>query len=408
MPFPKLLFALWALWPIAAYPGGKLFAPMVVLIGLFGLRQLTSRSLKLPVMVALTLLVWICFSALWSPADEGLFSGSLLAENFALEASYLRFAFTLIGCFLFVGLILNTESEKLVPSLAWIYAGIALHFAVVVVIAVFRHDLLASQGGWMVATGQSMGRNANLLMLSVPLLLGGLVLNGVSKRRLLAGGTIIVLAAIIAIQLDSLAAVMAIAMGGVAFLILYFAQKNGFRWLFNSAAAATLFAPALAWSLNAISPSIVGALPLTAQQRILIWQATLERILEKPFIGHGVNAAPTWTETYVSRPDLLEKLAPELINHRIIPSHPHNMALQIWAETGLVGAVLGAAVFVLVGQVLPAPRDLSLAIKAAAGGLFGAALSYFAVSYSVWDESFWASVAIIFSGIIVLQRKVAS
>lgn len=408
MPLPVFLYALWALWPLAAFPGGKLFAPLVVLIGLFALPGLKLRRIGWPVRIGLVLLVWICISALWSPAGEVFFSGSLLEQDFALEASYVRFAATLAGCFLFVRLVLKSAPEKLARVPLWIYGGIGLHILIVLYMALSRDNLLASAGEFLVPTGQSMGRNANLLGMATPLLIGGIVLHLRGLRAGFMAGSVVLLLVFLVLMLDGLAAILGGVIGLAVYAILRFGGQSGFRTLFNTTAAGLLSAPFLAYGLSAFSPALAGSIPLTAQQRLLIWQATLERILEKPFFGHGVNAAPTWTETYASRPAFLEQLAPELINHRIIPNHPHNMALQIWAETGLVGALLGAAVLVLAGRVLPAPAQLSPAVKIATAGLFGTALAYFAVSYSVWDESYWASLAIVMSGIIVLHRKAAA
>ena len=81
------------------------------------------------------------------------------------------------------------------------------------------------------------------------------------------------------------------------------------------------------------------------------------------------------------------------------------MAMQLWAETGLVGIILICVICVLIGRSLPEPRQLALGPQIAAAGIFGGALAYFAVSYSVWDESFWASVSIAVSGVVVLHRK---
>ena len=404
MPFPIFLYALWALWPLAAYPGGKLFAPLVFLIGLFALPTLRTGKLNLAVKTGLALLVWICLSALWSPANEGLFSGSLLAENFALEASYLRFAFTLIGCFLFVRLVLHARAETIQKVPVWIYAGIGVHILIVMFMAIMRGQLLLSQGDFLVPTGQSMGRNVNLLMMGSLLLIGGLILSWQSLRLYLLCGGLLTGILVLSFRLDGMAAVFALLVSGLVFTILHYGKTGGFRAVFNLVALSLITAPGIAWALGGIAPNLVGNIPLTAQQRLLIWQATLERIAEKPFFGHGVNAAPTWLETYASRPEFLEQLSPELINHRIIPNHPHNMAMQIWAETGFIGAALGTILLVMAGRKLPRPETLSGGVKIAAAGLFGTAISYFAVSYSVWDESYWASIAIILSGIIVLHK----
>ena len=404
MPLPVFLFVLWSVWPLAAYPGGKLFALLIALMGLFALPGLNVRQLSGPVKTGLVLLAWVCLSAIWSPAGEGLFSGSLQGEDFALEASYLRFAFTLIGGFLFVRLVLKSDGDKLKSVPAWMCVGIGLHIILVAYMAVYRDALLLADGGFLVPTGQSMGRNANLLAMVMPLLVGSICMHWTPKKAALPGAALLVLTVALAMKLDGLAAILGLCLGGVAYLVLSFAPKAGFRALFNTVAAALLAAPFLAFGLGRLAPFLEGHIPLTAQQRLLIWQASFERILEKPVFGHGVNAAPTWTETYATRPEFLEQLRPDLVANKIIPNHPHNMALQIWAETGLVGAVLAAILLVMVGRKLPAPETFSNGVKIAATGLLGTALSYFAVSYSVWDESYWASIAIVLSGVIVLHR----
>ncbi len=404
MPFPIFLYALWALWPLAAYPGGKLFAPLVFLIGLFALPTLFTKKMNYVVKTGLSLLFWVCLSALWSPANEGLFSGGVLTENFALEASYIRFVLTLIGCFLFIRLVLQAPGETIQKVPVWIYAGITIHILIVLFIAISRDQLLGSQGEFLVPTGQSMGRNVNLLMMAVLLLLGGLALSWKRARWYLACAVLLTGTLALSVRLDGMAAVFAVLLSGVVLAILHYIRKAGFRVLFNLLALILLAAPGIALMLGNLAPHLVGNIPLTAQQRLLIWQATLERIIEKPLFGHGVNAAPTWPETYATRPEFLAQLSPDLINHRIIPNHPHNMALQIWAETGFVGAALAAILLVMVGQKLPVPASLSAGVKLAVAGLFGTAVAYFAVSYSVWDESYWASIAIVLSGIIVLHR----
>lgn len=408
MPLPVFLYALWALWPLAAYPGGKLFAPLVVLLGLFALPSVNLRKLSPPVWAGLLLLVWIFATALWSPASEGLFSGSLQEENFALEASYLRFDVTFIGCFLFVRLVHLAPDQGLRRVPFWIYGGIGGHLVLVTLMALAKDHILVSQGQALVPTGQSLGRNANLLAMAMPLLLGGLLLQRQNWQRAALCLGLLALTCIVTMQLDGLAPLLGLGLAGGVLMVFYACAQRGFRVLFNLVAGGLLLAPVLVWVIGGGGPHLAGVLPLTAQQRLIIWQAALERIMEKPFFGQGVNAARTWTDTYQNHPDLLAQLSPELINHRIIPNHPHNMALQLWAETGLVGAVLAASLLVMIGRFLPAPSHLSLGIKLASAGLFGTALSYFAVSYSIWDESYWASLAIVLSGVIVLYRRSVS
>jgi len=405
MPLPISLFALWALWPLMAFPGGKLFAAIIFLIGLYALRSLKFSQLSPPEKTGIGFLLWICISSLWSPANEGIFSGSLLEENFAVEASYLRFSLTIIGCVLFVRLVLRAANDKLDRVLVWMCAGILVHLAMVLPLGFAKDELLSAEGQPWVPTGQSMGRNLNLLTMAMPLVLGAAIFRWPNLKGLVTALVLLGMTVVSAILLDGLGALLALLIAGGGFVVLHFGGTRGFRVLFNSVAACLVMAPGLAWVLGLVAPGLVGHIPRSSQQRILMWQAAVERIQEAPLFGHGINAAPAWTETFATRPDMLAQLTPDLATFPIIPNHPHNMAIQIWSETGLVGVLLCAMILIMAGRRLPEPQTLSPSTKIAVSGLFGAAVAYFAVSYSAWDDSYWASIAIVMSGVIVLHRK---
>ncbi|RYY91585.1 MAG: acyltransferase, partial [Alphaproteobacteria bacterium] len=72
----------------------------------------------------------------------------------------------------------------------------------------------------------------------------------------------------------------------------------------------------------------------------------------------------------------------------LIPNHPHNMLLQLWAETGLVGAALAAAVLVLVAWRLPRPDALGPAMPRVAAIIGGFCASL--ISFDLWNEAWWA------------------
>lgn len=80
------------------------------------------------------------------------------------------------------------------------------------------------------------------------------------------------------------------------------------------------------------------------------------------------------------------------------------MALQIWAETGMIGAVLAALAAVALGFHLPRPEALRPEIRYAAAGLTGAAAVIFSFAYSLWNEGFWASLALAAAAIILWHR----
>ena len=405
MPLPVFLYVLWAAWPLATFAGGKLFAPLIFLFSLFALPTLRRAPFNNTAKALFAFFCWICFSAIWSPAETQFMSGSLADGDFAIEAAYLRFALTCLGGVLFLKLVADAPAEKVRPALIWVCAAIGVQVITVGAVAAYEDALMMRQGEGLIPSAQSMGRNMNLLVMALPVLLGAILMRGQSRKHLALIFGLIALVLGFATMMDGLAVFFALMIALGVLAILQLRPQTGFRTVANLTGLAWLLMPALVWVMNILVPVSASYLPLSTAQRFAIWQATLEKIAEKPLHGHGINAASTWTETYASRPDLLAQLTPAMENKRVILYHPHNMGLQLWVETGLVGVGLAALVLVLFGRTLPAPASLPLGIKVAAAGIFGAALSYFSVSYNVWDESFWASIAVVASGFIILARQ---
>jgi len=77
-----------------------------------------------------------------------------------------------------------------------------------------------------------------------------------------------------------------------------------------------------------------------------------------------------------------------------VPNHAHNMALQLWAETGLVGALLLSGAIMLAVFRLPTPAQLgSTAPRIAV--LAGVVLAIGVVSYDLWNPAWWGVVSIL-------------
>ena len=146
-------------------------------------------------------------------------------------------------------------------------------------------------------------------------------------------------------------------------------------------------------------------LPGSFQSRVYSWQLVISKSVEEPIIGHGISASKTWRDTYADYPAWLAQLPDSWSAYPVVPGHPHNMALQIWAETGLIGAVLAALTLVVIGFRLPAPDTLRTDIRYAIAGLVGVVVSLFSFSYNVWNDSFWASIVLAVCGIILLARR---
>ena len=395
-----------ALWPIASFAGGKIFVPLLFVSGLLtGWRFLTRRP-RIDVLVFGLFLGWVCLSAFWSPADIPLISGSIWEGNFAIEAAHIRFALSALGTCLFLAFVAGLPAEKTARLPALFPIAILAQLAILIVLALQRDSLLAADSSQIfVPSPQSLGRNANLLALVVPVAMGVWVDRFSRPVAVGLSGLLVVLAGWSLLVHDALAGLLGWGIGGGFALMVLMLGKSGLRWAFNSIAVVIAGAPVLATGLRLfVKPEAVN-LPLSAEQRLVIWQTALEKIGSKPIFGHGVDAVNVWDETYASRPDLLAALDPTLENARLIPNHTHNMSLQIWAETGMIGAFLLAVTLILLGRFMPAPSTLTKGTRIAIAGVMGGAVALFAVAYSAWDESFWASLAVVCCALIVLVRQ---
>ena len=149
---------------------------------------------------------------------------------------------------------------------------------------------------------------------------------------------------------------------------------------------------------------LVPSLPNSARHRLAIWQFAEQLIAERPILGWGLNNAravpggndkvEVWSIEEDGR--LFPMMQPRM------PLHPHNMALQIWLETGAVGAVLASiALFRIVMRLGRSARPAGLAAAAAA-------MSVGLVSFGAW-QAWWLASLWLFSAfsIVVLRADSA-
>ncbi|MEQ8603736.1 MAG: hypothetical protein RIB45_10480 [Marivibrio sp.] len=158
------------------------------------------------------------------------------------------------------------------------------------------------------------------------------------------------------------------------------------------ASAASLMAGAVA--LGGIVMLQLPAPPITEEQaadpplpvidlhRQAIWGFALDKALERPILGFGVN---TINEAPGANEQVLD------LNQEYIPSHPHNWVLEVFAETGAPGVLL-----LLASQLALALAFARQALTGRAGGYAAlAVLAAFWVSslanFSIWS-AWWQIV----------------
>ena len=120
----------------------------------------------------------------------------------------------------------------------------------------------------------------------------------------------------------------------------------------------------------------VGILPL---EFVEIWKNAAGLIAQKPWFGWGMDAAKTFRQPHDYG---------IMGVHSLIPWHPHNAALHIWLETGLVGAGLISAL--VLALTLSIVRGLGHDRRAIAGTVasIGAFCVFACVSFGIWQAWF--------------------
>ena len=209
---------------------------------------------------------------------------------------------------------------------------------------------------------------------------------------------------------------LAVALGLLFAIACYVAQSSGtlvalvvglmagtvaYRWrraaahgLAAALVAAILVAPVLGEAVDRLLPaSVVERLAFThADQRIAVWQSFGEVVRRRPVLGAGFGTSSVMAQEPVAAE------VPEARRQMLGAWHAHNGYLQVWAETGFVGALLFGVPLVL--AVLTLARTDRLRAVAGAG-LAGSAAFIMLVGHGIW-QGWWS--AMIGASLIWLAR----
>jgi O-antigen ligase len=406
MSYGPFLAAAFLLWPLLALLGGQGFAPLVGLTGLAALAIARPKGLPAYALSAFAFLLWAAASEFWSPAARALMSGNLLEGTFAIKArSFIIMATAALAALTLAAVIRSPPSSRLRKVML---AGLAAHGLLLAVYALFQGPIFdVVYGSEPAARGagvQNLNRNANAFALVLPLLAALLARRGGRIGGAGALGLIVATAGIFLLA-DTDAGLLAILFSLLAAAVAALFPRNGFRILLGGIAGYVAAAPLVMSALIAALQPLAPMLPGSFRSRLWSWEVVITRIAEAPVTGHGLNATTTWRTTYAAYPEWMAQLPPNWAFFPVVPGHPHNMALHVWAETGAIGAILMAMSLILLAWRLPLPEQMPPPVRLAAAGLTGAAFSFFCFAYSAWNEAFWAGVALAAAAVIAFAAR---
>jgi len=355
--------------PLLAYLAPLGFAPLLALTGLLVLPGLRlTRAAAPPLLILVALVLWAAVSMTWSPAaiDPSKLRGygdleTLTALKLILQlATYGAAVVALRG----------------LPERPAVRAGMILAYAVVGLSMLAAID---AAGGARIyqslhlLTGEPIRPDLAMVKVSLATYALALLFWPVSLilSRRHGSGLILLLAAatlVTSVIVSSDACLVALALGGVAWLLVRSLGATGGKILIVLVAAPFVLAPLVV--LIGVETGLIAWLhklaPASWDARLNIWTFAADQIQSHPFRGWGLDASRTFGPA--------------------IPLHTHNAQLQLWLELGAIGAALAGVFFcwLTYGVVRLGERSRGEAAMAA-----GALVSYLVIgglSFGVWQE----------------------
>ena len=373
---PAIFFAL---LPAAAVTGGLALPPLA---GQSGLAALDPSNLRAAALRNRTFLIllgifigWCVLSTAWSPNPD--------------HRQALRLAATVLGGLLFVAACGRDARSRGLTEAA---GGAALLVtAAFLCVEAFMNMPFTRAGQpheireWVLQ--RNPGRAASLLIVFGWAVLAGWLGRGGPWRWMLA---ILLVAAsgVLATQFDMQANIVAFGLGLVAFALGFAVPRIGVIAV-SSIAAIWLAASPFLTPLLTRNSALIDQLPFSWAMRTQVWDFAAARIQERPWFGRGLDASRMFPDTIIVRGQTTHA----------IPLHPHSASLQIWLETGAIGAGLGVMTLLVGGFAMArAFRANRLAAGAVCATLASVAVIA-NVSFGAWQE-WWDATAFVAAALI--------
>ena len=389
-----LACAAFALAFAAMLSGGLLIAAVVSLAAILflPLQPIAWRSVRWawPFVPAALFLIWACTTYLWSPHED------------AEQIPKTLFGIPLYAVFAWrVGALEGEWKRRAEGFLVFAMVGAGLFFLYETLTG--GHGTMGFKLGYEGFTTDDLRDLTRKIMRSLGhgvapfVLIGGPAValmwqRGKRRLAIMVGGIMLIAAFSFDMSVNAMALVLASVVTSVAALRPRLALSVVFMGMAILLVMMPLLLPA---AISALPDELVASLPESWAQRLQIWQFSSDVIAEQPWFGYGLDASR----------ELGRDIMADGFRGSILPLHPHNAALHVWMETGLVGAILLAVTLVSTGEMLSRLDGLG---RTQALTIIWVAVAYAALlvfSYGVWQEWHQASLGMAIAVIRFLDRR---
>lgn len=377
------IFVVLILLPLVSHAGGLGVAPLVFILGLFGLSvaiKTDSFTITKTQLALMAFLIWLCITALWSPYKPD----DLLTNYLKLFLMVMVFYWS---CSLFKYVAMRRL--QILQHLLMAVVVFTLGLLVIDLLSNFGLTLLFNPASdfndkifKLIDAEMNLGHSITILtLLAAPVAM--LMLYQLPAHISRPAMLLFLLFLAWAAWLNSLAVGLLGLLGVlIATAAGYYYPRQVPKALLILVIFIIITSPLI--SLGAFN--YVGEsgteLPQSWDHRLRMWAHCWHVIAEYPLQGAGFDASRTFNETFIARDGR------ELT---IVSLHPHNVGVQIWTETGLIGALL--ATMVIVAVMKPVNEYVqSQAHGGAVSGVIMGALIISSLSYGAWQFWWWACV----------------
>lgn len=336
--------------------------------------------------------LWAWMSTMWSAYDDALWGGN---------ASTL---FALVIALLFVPFLILRTSGRTRTALVWAVIGAGSLGVALLLIDAASGFALSLWGDPVAPGGDPIQRRSDAEMnlgrgqVSYALLLWPIAALLMTKLK---RGWMLALAAFLGLmlsaQLNNLSIIIPTLLLASGFATLaWWRPKLGLSLAFTLTIASLAFAPLLGFVSSMVDVELMREFPLSWEHRLRMWTYCWELIQQAPLIGHGFDSARVFDE--------LTFRAPDGRDITVMSMHPHNIGLQIWLETGIIGVVLAIGLLIaLLKTTLKICAEPTRAFASA--GLLVAIATSGAVTVGVWQHWWWALIVLAVSLVCLVPGK---
>jgi len=377
------IFVVLVLLPLVSHAGGLGVAPLVFILGVFGLLvAIKTDNFKVTqVQIALAaLLTWLCITSLWSPYKPDDFLTNyyklfLMAIVFYWSGPLFKYA--------------GRRRPRRLRHLLMVVVIFAVGLLIIDLLSHFGLTLLFNPARdfndkifKVIDAEMNLGHSITIMiLLAAPV---AMIMLSQLPRRVSRPVMILFLVLLAcAAWLNGLSVGVLGLFGVILATIAGYSYPRQVPKIFLTLVIIVIMTSPL---LSFFASNIVGEsgtdLPQSWDHRLRMWGYCWQVIADQPLRGAGFDASRTFKETFIARDGR------ELT---VVSLHPHNAGIQIWTEAGLIGALLASIVVAALFRPLKKYVQ-SRAHGGAVGGVIVAVLIVSSLTYGAWQFWWWGCV----------------